>query len=93
MSRFLFHLGSSPISCSAKRQSSIATPLVKTKYKAHFEGLKEVYVVSCFDVKTWFLKGYIHNQNNHSVQGPNVLKGLKFITFDTRLTYFDWGLL
>jgi hypothetical protein len=41
MSRFLFHLGSSPISCSAKRQSSIATSLTKIEYKALFEGSKK----------------------------------------------------
>ncbi len=33
--------------------------------------------------------GYIHSQNNHLVQGSNVLKGLGFITFKTWLTYFD----
>jgi hypothetical protein len=27
--------------------------------------------------------GYIHSQNNHLVQGSNVLKGLGFITFKT----------
>jgi hypothetical protein len=37
--------------------------------------------------------GHIHNQKNHLVQGPSVLKGLGFITFGTWLTYFDWGLL
>jgi hypothetical protein len=38
---FVFHLGSSPISCSAKRQSFLATSLTKTEYKALFEGSKE----------------------------------------------------
>jgi hypothetical protein len=38
---FVFHLGSSPISCSAKRQFFITTSLTKTEYEALFEGSKE----------------------------------------------------
>ncbi len=50
----------------------------------HFLKIKrEVYVASFFAVRTWFLKGYIHNQRNHLVQGPNDLKRLGFITFET----------
>ncbi len=41
MSGFLFHLGSTPISYSAKKQSSTTTSLTKTKYKTFFEGSKE----------------------------------------------------
>jgi hypothetical protein len=46
-------------------------------------------VASFFDVRTWFLKGYIHNQMSHLVQGPNALKALGVITFETWITYFD----
>jgi hypothetical protein len=38
---FLFHLGSSPISCSVKKQFSTTTSSTESKYKALFEGSKE----------------------------------------------------
>jgi hypothetical protein len=41
MSGFLFHLGSSPISWSAKRQSFFAASLIEVEYKALSEGSKE----------------------------------------------------
>jgi hypothetical protein len=41
MSGFLFHLGSSPISWSAKRQSFVAASLIEAEYKAFSEGSKE----------------------------------------------------
>jgi hypothetical protein len=51
--------------------------------------LKEVWKLEFFQV--WNTIRYIHSQRNHLVQGPSALKGLGFITFETWLTYFDWG--
>jgi hypothetical protein len=43
MSTFLFHLGSSPISCSAKKIFT-TTSSIEIEYKALFEGSKEKFM-------------------------------------------------
>jgi hypothetical protein len=66
MSTFLFHLGSSLITCSAKKQSFTTTSSSETEYKALFEGSKDKFMWLHFLMlelgflkDTFTIKGYI----------------------------------